>query len=91
MPSPRRTSEWSHSAIPSAAWTDFLGAWEDVRIEVQEYRELDGERVLVPFIRRARGAASGVELDGTLGASLFHVRDGRVTRLVVYLEGVPEL
>jgi hypothetical protein len=35
-----------------------------------------------------RGKTSGVELDQmrTKGASLFHVRDGNVTRLVLYLD-----
>jgi hypothetical protein len=28
-------------------WRGFLGAWEGFRTEVEEYRELDGERVLV--------------------------------------------
>src|SRR2546426_2122527 len=28
---------------------DFLSAWEDFRVEVGEYRELDGERVLVLY------------------------------------------
>jgi hypothetical protein len=28
-------------------WRTFLGAWEEYRCEVDEYRELDDERVLV--------------------------------------------
>jgi hypothetical protein len=38
-----------------------------------------------------RGKTSGVELDQmrTKGASLFHVRDGNVTRLVLYLGEPP--
>jgi transposase InsO family protein len=31
----------------AAFWRDFLSSWEDVATEVEEYRELDGERVLV--------------------------------------------
>jgi ketosteroid isomerase-like protein len=63
-----------------------MGVWKDVYAEVEEYRELDRERVLVLERRRARGKASGLEL-GALraeGAVLFHVRDGRVARLAFY-------
>jgi hypothetical protein len=60
--------------------------WEDYRVEAEEYRELDDERVLV-FIRiGGRGKTSGLEVDqfGREAANLLHIRDGRVTRLVLY-------
>jgi len=63
-----------------------LSAWAEFRTEADEYRELDGEHVIV-FIRGVgRGKTSGVELDQmqTRGAHLFRIRDGKVTRLVVY-------
>ena len=63
---------------------DFMAAWEDFHVEVEEYRELDGERVLVLLRRSGRGQASGVELHGARGAELFHVRDGRITKLIWY-------
>jgi ketosteroid isomerase-like protein len=52
-----------------------------------EYRELDDERVLVLVHRSGRGKASGLELGemGTKGACLFHIRGGKVTRLVFWL------
>ena len=67
---------------------DWLSTWEEWRVEAEEYRELDGERVLVLFHFSARGKTSGLELGqiGTKGASLFHLRDGKVTRLVQYLD-----
>ena len=67
-------------------WRDYLSAWEDYRVEVEEYRELDGERVLVLIHRQGRGKTSGLELGQmqTKSAVLFHVRDGKVTRFVVY-------
>jgi hypothetical protein len=54
-------------------WREFLGAWEDFRGEAEEYRELDGERVLVLFHFTARGKASGMEAGkvSTKGALLF--------------------
>jgi ketosteroid isomerase-like protein len=67
---------------------DWLSTWQEWRVKAEEYRELDGERVLVLFHFSARGKTSGLELGqiGTKGASLFHLRDGKVTRLVQYLD-----
>jgi ketosteroid isomerase-like protein len=65
-----------------------LIAWEDFRVEAGEFRELDDERVLVLHSFTGRGRRSGLELDQLRanGASLFHVRGGRVTRLVAYMD-----
>jgi ketosteroid isomerase-like protein len=68
---------------------EYLGAWEDVRFLVDDYRELDGERVLALVHQSGRGKASGLDLAkvGTKRASLFHIRDGKVTRLILYWDG----
>jgi ketosteroid isomerase-like protein len=63
---------------------DFMAAWQDFHVEVDEYRELDGERVLVLLRRGGRGTASGVEQQGAKGAELLHIRDGRITKAVWY-------
>ena len=77
---------WTGVAGLAEAWRSFLNAWEELRVEAEEYRELDDERVLVLVWKRGRGKVSGLELADTRtkGASLFHVRDGKVTRLVLY-------
>lgn len=66
---------------------EFLSAWENYRAEVEEYRELDDERVLIFLTYRGRGKLSGVELEqvGGKGAHVVHIRNGKVTRLVRYL------
>jgi ketosteroid isomerase-like protein len=66
----------------------FLSAWEELRVGADEYRELDGERVLVLGSFSGRGKTSGLELGQmrSKGASLFHVRGGKVTRLVLYVD-----
>jgi ketosteroid isomerase-like protein len=77
---------WAGLAEMSDAARDRLTAWAELRVEVDEYRELDDERVLV-FVRRSgRGKTSGLELGHfeTRGATLFHIRDGKVTRIVNY-------
>ena len=69
----------------AAGWREFLSAWEDFRAEgVDEYRELDSERVLALQRFSVRGKASGLDLRRVRGANLFHVRRAKVTRLVLY-------
>jgi ketosteroid isomerase-like protein len=66
----------------------WLSAWKEWRVKAEEYLELDGERVLVPFHFSARGNASGLEVGQmrTGGASVLHLSDGQVTRLVQYMD-----
>jgi ketosteroid isomerase-like protein len=64
-------------------WGDYLGAWDDYRFEVDEYRELDENRVLVLIRRSGRGKSSGMAIQ-TKGAHLFNIDDGKVTGLALY-------
>jgi hypothetical protein len=78
-------------AAMGLAWREFLTAWEDYRVKADEYRELDGERVLVALRVEGRGKISGLEIGATRGsrlsATLFHLERGKVTRLVPYING----
>jgi ketosteroid isomerase-like protein len=79
---------WTGLAGMAAGWRDFLSSWEEWRNEVDEYRELDDERVLVLVDYSGRGKTSGLEVGQmrAKAAGLFHVRGGKVTRLVVYMD-----
>jgi ketosteroid isomerase-like protein len=79
---------WSGLAGVANAWRDYLRAWDAWRVEAEEYREPDDERVLVLDRRSGRGKLSGLELEDMLtgGATLFHICDGKVSRLVVYAD-----
>lgn len=79
---------WTGLAGMAEGFRDFLSAWEDWRIESEEYRELDAELVLVLYRRSGRGRTSGLEVGqiSSKAANLFHVRNGKVARLVVYWE-----
>ena len=70
------------------AMREFLSAWDGFHAHVDEYRELDDERVLVLARWRGRGKASGIELDAAQRqvAALYQVRDGKVIRHVIYLD-----
>jgi hypothetical protein len=69
-------------------WRSFLSAWEEFHGEAAEYRERDDERVLLLHRWSGRGKSRGLELGQmrTDGAALFHVRGGKVSRLVVYFD-----
>jgi len=75
----------SHTGLADAAPSieAFLNLWDDYRVKADEYRELDDERVLVLTSQSGRGRGSGVETSQAR-ATLFHIRDGRVTRRVNY-------
>jgi ketosteroid isomerase-like protein len=79
---------WTGVAGMAEGWRDLFTAWEGVRVEVDGYRELDGERVLVLARMRARGRTSGLEIGemGGKGATVFHVRGDEVAKLVVYFD-----
>lgn len=90
------SGSWKGLAAMGETWRSFLSTWEDYRTEVEEYWDLDDERVLVLLRVVGRGKASGMELGEmrTKAANLFHVRDGKVTRLVLYQDrerGLAEL
>jgi ketosteroid isomerase-like protein len=67
-------------------WREWMSTWEEYRTEADEFRELDGERVLVLMQHGGRGKASGLGIEGmkTAGANLFEIRDGKVVRLALY-------
>jgi ketosteroid isomerase-like protein len=77
---------WTGVAAMAEAWREGLRAFEELRVEADECRALDDERVLVLMHFSGRGKASGLELGDIQmkGANLFHVRGGKVTRLVTY-------
>src|SRR5687767_5859466 len=77
---------WRGLAGMAEAMRDLLSTWQGFRQEADEYRELDGDRVLVLARWSGRGKTSGLELRQMRanGAGLFHIRGGTVTRLVFY-------
>jgi ketosteroid isomerase-like protein len=79
---------WTGLAGMAAGARAIFNAWEDWRNEAEEYRVLNDERVLVIARFSARGKTSGLDLGHmrTEAASLFHVRDGQVTRYVFYFD-----
>jgi ketosteroid isomerase-like protein len=79
---------WSGLAGMAEAVRAYAGAWDDVRLLMDEYRALDGERVLVLYHFSGHGKASGLDLGqvGSQAAHVFHIRDGKVVKLVIYFD-----
>jgi ketosteroid isomerase-like protein len=77
---------WPGAAAMAKGWGEHLSAFRGFRVVAEEYRELEGGRVLVLHDWTGQGRTSGlsVELMRTKSASLFHIREGRVTRLLAY-------
>ena len=53
---------WSGVAAIEGPWREFLSTWDEYRTEADEYRVLDGERVLVLVRFSGHGKTSGLEL-----------------------------
>jgi ketosteroid isomerase-like protein len=60
-------------------------AFEDLRDEPEDYRELDETRVLVLSRLSGRGKASGTAVRQK-AAQVFELRDGKVIRIIVYMD-----
>jgi ketosteroid isomerase-like protein len=76
---------WTGVASMAEVNRDFLSVWHDWRLEAEEFRELDNERVLVFTRRGGRGERSGLEVSEP-AANLFHLQGGKVTKLLFYWE-----
>jgi ketosteroid isomerase-like protein len=79
---------WRGVAGLAEGFRRFVNAWDEYRVIADEYRELDAERVLVLLSYAGRGKGSGLELGQmrAKGAHLFHVRCGKVTKFVAYVD-----
>jgi ketosteroid isomerase-like protein len=85
-PEPGRATGLAEMA---AAWSKRLNDFADIRVEAEEYRELDDAHVLVVVRNRGIAKTSGIDLKqigGERSALLVSLRDGKVTRLVVYFD-----
>jgi ketosteroid isomerase-like protein len=74
---------WTGVAGMAEGWRQWLGAWHDYIAEPDEYRELDGEHVLVFGRMRGRGKTSGVDVEMEFANVLF-IRDSKVIKLCLY-------
>ena len=67
----------------TAAWRDFLSAWDDFRIETERVVRGKGDVYALLMRLQARGKGSGVDTDAQ-GANVVNMRDGRIARLEMF-------
>jgi len=80
---------WKGLAGAADFTRNFLRAWSDIHLVADEYREVDGGQVVVVLLHYSgSGTTSGLDLTevGSAHANVFHIRDGRVTKYIVYWE-----
>jgi ketosteroid isomerase-like protein len=70
---------------PQASLDELSESFEGMTFEPERILEAPGGEVVVLIHARARGRASGLELDNHI-AWVWTLRDGKATRLVVYEE-----
>ncbi|HEY0515690.1 MAG TPA: nuclear transport factor 2 family protein [Solirubrobacteraceae bacterium] len=66
----------------------WLGLWEGFRLTADEYREVGAEKVVVLDHYSGHGKTSGLDIGQiqAKGAWVFHIRDGKVMRMIRYLD-----
>ena len=69
-------------------WRSMLDAWVNLRAVPESFHELDDGRILVFLRNEGRGRSSGIDVQeiSVESANLFDLRDGKVTKLVLYWE-----
>ncbi len=63
---------------------DFDQDWESIQVDAEEFRDADDEVVVLGRLR-ARGRASGIDLDVPMGF-VWTLRDGKVVRIRSFSE-----
>jgi ketosteroid isomerase-like protein len=79
---------WRGVAGMVEGYRQVMNAWEGYSARAEGYLSLDDERVLVLQRLSGRGKASGLELAQMQpnAAGIFHVREGKVIRVVLYYD-----
>jgi ketosteroid isomerase-like protein len=75
---------WMGVQAMSERYGEWLSGWKDFRAEPEEYLAVDESRILVLVRNTGRGRTSGLEFEARSVANFFEIRDGKVTRLVLY-------
>ena len=79
---------WTGLAEMAEQFHAWLRLWEAFRLTADEYRRLGDDRVIVLDRWGGHGKTSGLDLGEleTNGAWVFEIRDGRVTRMIRYMD-----
>ena len=92
----RRDVEFEARARPDAgiwkgrdgvqrAIAGWIGTWDEYSLEVLDYVDAPGDRVLVLWTERGRGKGSGIPIEHH-GGYVVTVDDGEIARIVMYTD-----
>jgi hypothetical protein len=84
----RWTGRWTGLSGAARGLQEILSVGKEIGAKGEEIRELDSERLLVLATATGRAKRSGLSPESLKGkgAALLHVREGRVTRFVLYFD-----
>ena len=79
---------WTGLAKMAENFRAWLGLWEGFRLAADEYRQLGAEYVVVFDHYSGHGKTSGLDIGQiqAKGAWVFHIRDGKVVRMIRYMD-----
>jgi ketosteroid isomerase-like protein len=75
--------EYHGIASLTAAWRDFLAAWEDFRVQAERVVAGDAGMYVLLLRLQGRGKGSGVNIDADV-ANVVRMRDGRIAQLEMW-------
>jgi ketosteroid isomerase-like protein len=75
---------WTGAQEMAARYGAWLSGWKDFRAKPEELIVVDSTRILALVQNSGRGRTSGFEMEQRSVANFFEIRDGSVTRLVIY-------
>jgi uncharacterized protein len=79
---------YGHDGV-AAFFRNWLGAWEDYRIEPEEVIDC-GDKLIVLLRHRGRGKGSGLEIEHRI-AQVLHLRNGVALRIEIFWDRVHAL
>ena len=74
---------WKGLREVGEGWRSFLSTWKDWHVEVEDYREIGEEQVVVPLRISGRGKTSGLDMSAR-ATNVYTLRSGMVTKIVLY-------
>jgi ketosteroid isomerase-like protein len=79
---------WTGPVEMAEQFRAWLCAWEEFRLTADEFRQFGAENVIVLDHFSGHGKTSGLDLGQieAAGAWVFHIRDGKVMRMIRYMD-----
>jgi len=74
---------WQGRNAVRRAVAEWIGSWDAYSLEIRDYVDAPGDRVVVLWTERGRGKGSGIPLEHH-GGNVVTIRDGEIVRIAIY-------